>query len=160
MRLSKPVFVRLDRKASNNLTSKVNIKDINVGYRYLKKSSKKKLLIISHGTIIERALIALKTLSKNYANSIDVIDLIQAKPFPKNLRNILKKYSRIMTIDEQTSEGSLGSLIKENIRHYAKLESISLPDKFIFENSGREKLLDVNGLSVATISKKIIKIFY
>jgi deoxyxylulose-5-phosphate synthase len=65
-----------------------------------------------------------------------------------------------MTIDEQTSEGSLGSLIKENISHYAKLECLNLPDKFIFENLGREKLLDDNGLSVATISKKIIKIFY
>lgn len=160
LKLSKPVFVRLDRKASYNLQSKVNIKDINIGYRYLKKSPNKKLLIISHGTIIERALIALKNLSQNFNSSIDIIDLIQAKPFPKNLRNILKKYSKIITIDEQTSEGGLGSLVKENITHYAKLESISLPDKFIFENFGREKLLDVNGLSVATISKKITKIFY
>jgi len=160
LKLSKPVFVRLDRKASNNLTSKVNTKDINAGYRYLKKSSKKKLLIISQGTIIERALIALRAIGKNYTSAIDVIDLIQAKPFPKNLKNILKKYLRIMTIDEQTSEGSLGSLIKENISHYAKLECLSLLDKFIFENSGREKLLDDNGLSVTTISKKIIKILY
>jgi deoxyxylulose-5-phosphate synthase len=60
-----------------------------------------------------------------------------------------------MTIDEQTSEGSLGSLIKENISHPAKLECLSLPDKFIFENDGREKLLDLNGLSVSAIQTKI-----
>ena len=149
------VFVRLDRKASNNLKAEVNIKDINIGYRYLKKSSKKKLIIISQGTIIERALTALKNLGKNYTDLIDIIDLIRAKPFPKKLRNILKKYSKIITIDEQTSEGSLGSLIKENISHHYKIESLSLPDKFIFENDGREKLLDLNGLSISNIKRKI-----
>ena len=40
-----------------------------------------------------------------------------------------------MTIDEQTSEGSLGSLLKENVCHDANIKSLSLPDKFIFENS-------------------------
>ena len=63
-----------------------------------------------------------------------------------------------MTIDEQTSEGSLGSLIKENIDNSTKNKSLSLPDKFIFENSGREKLLDSNGLSVKNILKEIINL--
>ena len=156
LKLTTPIFVRLDRKASNNLSKKTGIKDINAGFRYLKKSSKNKLLVISHGTIIERALIAEKKLDKKYYNSIDIVDLIQSKPFPKAFKNILKKYSRIMTIDEQTSEGSLGSLIKENIDHYVRFKSISLPDKFIFENSGREKLLDSNGLSIKDILKEMV----
>jgi transketolase len=158
LKLTTPIFVRLDRKASNNLSKKIDIEDINIGFRYLKKSSKNKLLIISHGTIIERALIAEKNLNKKYYNSIDIIDLIQSKPFPKVFKNILKKYSRIMTIDEQTSEGSLGSLIKENIDHYVRLKSLSLPGKFIFENSGREKLLDSNGLSIKNISKEMVNL--
>jgi transketolase len=158
LKLNAPIFVRLDRKASNNLLKKISIEDINIGFRYLKKSSKKKLLIISHGTIIERALAAEEKLDRKYRNSIDIIDLIQSKPFPKKLKNILKKYSQIMTIDEQTSEGSLGSLIKENIDHYAKIKSLSLPDKFIFENLGRDKLLDSNGLSINNISKEIINL--
>jgi transketolase len=156
LKLTTPVFVRLDRKASNNLLKKIAIKDINIGFRYLKKTLKKRLLIISHGTVIERALIAEKNLEKKYFNSIDIIDLIQSKPFPKALKKILKKYSRILTIDEQTSEGSLGSLVKENTDHYVRFKSMSLPDKFIFENSGREKLLDSNGLSIKDLSKEII----
>ena len=158
LKLNAPIFVRLDRKSSNNLLKKISIKDINIGFRYLKKSSKKKLLIISHGTIIERALTAEEKLYRKYGNSIDIVDLIQSKPFPKKLKNILKKYSQIMTIDEQTSEGSLGSLIKENIDHHAKIKSLSLPDKFIFENLGRDKLLDSNGLSINNISKEIINL--
>ena len=158
LKIKTPVFVRLDRKASNNLVKKINMSDIENGFRYLKKSSKKKLVIISHGTIIERALVAVNKVNRKYYNSIDIIDLIQSKPFPKKLKNILKKYSRIMTIDEQTSEGSLGSLIKENIDNGTKNKSLSLPDKFIFENSGREKLLDSNGLSVKNILKEMINL--
>jgi len=156
LKLTTPIFVRLDRKASNNLSKKIGIKDINAGFRYLKKSSKNKLLVVSHGTIIERALIAEKKLDKKFYNSTDIIDLIQSKPFPKAFKNILKRYSRILTIDEQTSEGSLGSLIKENVNHYVRFKSMSLPDKFIFENLGREKLLDSNGLSIKDISKEIV----
>jgi len=156
LKLKTPVFVRLDRKASNNLSKKLNMDDIKNGFRYLKKSLKPKLTIISHGTIIERALVATKNIERKHFNLIDVIDLIQSKPFPTKLKNILKKYPKIMTIDEQTSEGSLGSLLKENVCHDANIKSLSLPDKFIFENSGREKLLDSNGLSIKNISKEII----
>jgi transketolase len=156
LKLKTPVFVRLDRKASNNLSKKLNMDDIKNGFRYLKKSLKPKLTIISHGTIIERALVAAKNIERKHFNLIDVIDLIQSKPFPKKLKNILKKYPEIITIDEQTSEGSLGSLLKENVCHDANIKSLSLPDKFIFENSGREKLLDSNGLSIKNISKEII----
>jgi len=156
LKLKTPVFVRLDRKASNNLSKKLNMDDIKNGFRYLKKSLKPKLAIISHGTIIERALVAAKNIERKHFNLIDVIDLIQSKPFPKKLKNILKKYPEIITIDEQTSEGSLGSLLKENVCHDANIKSLSLPDKFIFENSGREKLLDSHGLSIKNISKEII----
>jgi transketolase len=156
LKLKTPVFVRLDRKASNNLSKKLNMDDIKNGFRYLKKALKPKLAIISHGTIIERALVAVKNIERKHFSSIDVIDLIQSKPFPTKLKNILKKYPEIMTIDEQTSEGSLGSLLKENVCHEANIKSLSLPDKFIFENSGREKLLDSNGLSIKNISKEII----
>ena len=47
----------------------------------------------------------------------------------------------------------MGSLIRENINKSVK--SLALPDKFIFENLGREKLLDQNNLSVKNIGNKI-----
>ena len=71
----------------------------------------------------------------------------------------LLKYFDILTIDEQTSEGSLGSLIMENCDLYKKnIKCMSLPDKFIFENLGRSKLLDKYGLSVTNIKNEIIKL--
>jgi deoxyxylulose-5-phosphate synthase len=87
-----------------------------------------------------------------------VIDLIRAKPLSKELKNILSKYKSIITIDEQTSVGSLESLVQENISSKQNILPMSLPDQFIFENMGRDKLLDKYGLSIAKIKKNISKI--
>ena len=122
------------------------------------KSNNSKNLILSHGSIIERPLSAIKEIKLRNSNSFDVIDLIRAKPFPKELKNKLSKYKSIITIDEQTSEGSLESLIKENVSSKQNILPMSLPDQFIFENIGRNKLLDKHGLSVANIKRNILKI--
>ena len=158
LKIKTPVFVRLDRKASKNLTKKIEIKDIKKGFRYLKNSKNSKNLILSHGSIIERAMSALSDIKLKTSNSFDVIDLIRSKPFPKELKNKLSKYESIITIDEQTSVGSLESLVKENISLKHNILPMSLPDQFIFENVGRDKLLDKYGLSVANIKKNIFKI--
>ena len=94
---------------------------------------------MSQGTIIERPIAALDGIKINKSKQFDIIDLIRAKPFPKELKNILSKYNSIITIDEQTSTGSLESLIKENISSKI-LFHLSLPDQFIFQNMGRDNV--------------------
>ena len=101
---------------------------------------------------------ALDGIKINKSKQFDLIDLIRAKPFPKELKNILSKYKSIITIDEQTSTGSLESLIKENVLKNINILPMSLPDQFIFENMGRDKLLDKYGLSIDKIKKNIYKI--
>ena len=39
-----------------------------------------------------------------------------------------------------------------------KVTNLSLPDKFIFENTGRSNLLDINGLSIQNIRKNILNL--
>jgi len=158
LKIKTPVFVRLDRKESKNLIKKIKVSDIKRGFRYLKKTKGSKNLILSHGTIIERPISALKDIKLSKANDFDVIDLIRAKPFPTELKNNLSKYKTIMTVDEQSSVGSLESLIKENISTKHNILPMSLPDQFIFENMGRDKLLDKYGLSISSIKKSIYKI--
>tara|TARA_Y100000294_G_scaffold71518_1_gene67754 strand:+ start:188 stop:1114 length:927 start_codon:yes stop_codon:yes gene_type:complete len=153
----KPTFVRLDRKSSYNLTKKTNQKDIKKGFRFLKKEKNNKILIIGQGTILERALFAVKNVNNKINSKVSIIDLIRAKPFPKILKNLLKKYQKLIVMDEQTEPGGLASLVSENIEYNKKITNLCLPDKFIFENIGREKLLDINGLSVKNIIKQITK---
>ena len=153
LKINKPTFIRLDRKSNNDFNSKVSSKEIDNGFRFLKRNQNPKLAIISHGTIIERAIKAYNLLDKKMSSKINIIDLIQSKPFPKSLKSHLNSYKEILTLDEQTNVGSLGSLLKENIDK--KITTVALPDEFIFENLGRDKLLDKNNLSVTNILSKI-----
>ena len=149
----------MDRKASQNFKVKINKKDIDRGFRYLIKSSGNKLLLLGQGTILERALNAINQLNSKIQKNISLIDLIQSKPFPKQLQSHIKKFQNIITVDEQTKPGGFGSLIRENNSRLPNFTEMCLSDKFIFENLGREKLLDKYGLSVNLIKKNILKIF-
>ena len=55
------------------------------------------------------------------------------KPIDENVVSLFKKYKKIVTIEEHTSVGGLGSIMAEKIlknRIKTELLSISLPDKF------------------------------
>jgi transketolase len=156
LKINKPIFVRLDRKSGSDFSKKINSNDIKKGYRFIKKNLTSKILVISQGSILERVIKACENTLK-LRSTVDIIDLIKAKPFPKLLIKKFKNYSSIITVDEQTSEGSLGSLIRENCLDNVKFKSLSLPDQFIFENIGRDKLLDKHGLSIRNIKKNILE---
>ena len=68
LKLSKPTFVRLDRKISKNLSVKFDKTSIVKGFRYLKKNNNSKILILSQGTIIERAIGAYNDLNVGIKN--------------------------------------------------------------------------------------------
>ena len=157
---NKPKFVRLDRKAENNILEELNLAHVTEGFRFLKRcgSDRKKICVIGQGTIIRRAIDATMNLNEGNRLSVSVIDLIRAKPFPEKLKNIINEYDSVLTLDEQTSQGGLGSLIYENLSKKQQIRNLSLPDKFIFENIGRSKLLDINGLSVQNINKNILEL--
>ncbi len=157
LKIKKPKFIRLDRKASRNLVSKINAKDIEKGYRYLKKGIQNKILIIGQGTILERALDVVNNLEESKRKKISLIDLFRSKPFPINLNLILQRYHTIISIDEQTKPGGFGSLLKENLKKTTNIVEMCLADKFIFENLGRDRLLDKYGLSKNLIKRNILK---
>ena len=68
----------------------------------------------------------------------------------------------IVVVDEQSPSGNLSSCIFEGFseqNYFPKIISKSLPENYIFENGGREYLLNKFGLSKEDIikaSKKII----
>ena len=110
-------------------------------------------MIISHGTILDRALKSYELLNSAQKRKVDIIELIRCKPFPSELIKKIENYKNVLTIDEQTPSGGLKSIVLENVK--SNVCGLSLPDKFIYENLGREKLLDKNNLSIANILKNI-----
>jgi transketolase len=145
-------FVRLDRQASHDLAP-CSIEDTENGYRILKTSQNNDgVCVISTGFISHRAVEAIEMVGDD---RVTHIDLIRAKPFPDSLIEVLSAAQSIVTIDEQTPSGSLGSAVLEFLADsniVKPLQRISLPERYFFENSGRAKLLDDFGLSIEAIA--------
>ena len=86
----------------------------------------------------------------------------RSKPFPNNLANAVSPCKGIVVVDEQSPSGNLSSCIFEgfsNQDYFPKIISRSLPERYIFENGGRDYLLNKFGLSsndIIAASEKII----
>tara|TARA_A100001011_G_scaffold398919_1_gene505191 strand:- start:7482 stop:8399 length:918 start_codon:yes stop_codon:yes gene_type:complete len=145
-------YVRLDRDVQEDLTPRIKESDYKNGFKIFGTVSKNKLAIISHGKMFHNCMKALKKKDDKYV----FINLFRSKPFPKKLTNVVKKMNKFLVVDEQTPSGSLASSIFEGFSNYnffPKIISKSLPEKYIFENGGREHLLNKSGLSNQDIIK-------
>ena len=86
------------------------------------------------------------------------VDLIQAKPFPKTLLNIIRASKGVIVIDEQTPSGSLGAAVMEACADadiMKKIKTITIPEMYVYENGGREYLLNKLGLNKDNILKTL-----
>jgi transketolase len=157
--LKKPKFsyVRLDRGVLPDITPKISEKEYKNGFRVFGKINNKTVVLISHGKMFHKCFEIYKEKPKNYA----CIDIFRSKPFPKSLTKIISKCKGIITVDEQTPSGNLSSCIFEGLseqRYFPKIINTSLPEKYFFENGGRDYLLGKNGLSKNDIIKATKKI--
>ena len=149
-------FARLERLPVIDLYQKNKIKksDIQNGFKYLIKSKNSKNLVISQGYQTNRLFSEIK--NQKIKNSINLVDIFRSKPFPRKIINDIKKAKNLIIIDEQILSSSLTSiigevLIQENIN--IKVKSFHLSDNHVFDNGGREKLLNSNGLNLKIICK-------
>jgi len=154
--LNEPKFriIRMERHALPQIHSKV-IDSINNGFEVLNKGNK--VCILSYGHLLHRAKLALEILNKEEKN-IGLIDVYRFKPLSKNLLTELNKYESLITIEEQCLDGGFGSCILEFLNKNKILKNIDrmgLPERYFFENGGREYLLDTFGLSVDDIVNRI-----
>ena len=157
--LNEPKFsyIRLDRDALPNLTPEITDDEYKKGFKIYGDIKKEKIGIISHGKMLHRCL----EIFKSEPNKFFCVDLFRSKPFPVELPNKISICKGIVVVDEQSPSGNLSSCVFEGFsaqNYFPKIISKSLPEKYIFENGGRNYLLDKFGLSKSDIinaSKKI-----
>ena len=151
-------YIRLDRENLPKINPEVTIKDFKNGYRIFGKIDNKKILLISHGKMFHKCF----ELYNKEPNKFVCADLFRSKPFPKDLPKKIKTCKGIVVVDEQTPSGNLSACIFEGCsdqNYFPKIISKSLPEKYVFENGGRDYLLNKFGLStedIITAAKKII----
>ncbi len=146
-------FVRLERAQLGNIYNNIVIKDNN---SYSIINDKGNRCIISYGYMLHRILKFID--ENNLHDQISVIDLFKIKPIDQSLSLVLKKYEKIITYEEHCADGGFGSAISEFItdnKINTELIRMHLPEKYFFQNGGRDFLLDKNNLSFDSIKSNI-----
>ena len=153
-----PSYIRL-----TGVPGSVNVYEKNYKYRFGKNITLSKgsdVLILSHGSILGQIKLSLNILKKSKI-SAELVNIVSLKPIDESIIKLLTKYKKIITFEEHTSVGGLGSIIAEKILKYkinSQLYSFSLPDKF-GPTAKYDHLLKYHGLDASGITKKIINLF-
>ncbi len=153
-----PSYIRL-----TGVPGSVNVYEKNYKYRFGKNITLSKgsdVLILSHGSILGQIKLSLNTLKKKKI-SAELVNIVSLKPIDESITKLLSKYKKIITFEEHTTVGGLGSIIAEKILKYkinSQLYSFSLPDKF-GPTAKYDHLLKYHGLDASGITKKIINLF-
>lgn len=151
-------YVRLDRHPVKDSVCNFSYKDFQDGYRTIGSFDKNKVVIISHGRILEQCLNVLK---KNMKKCF-VVDLFRSKPISEKLIKKLQNNKKIIVVDEQCLAGNLSSSVFEsfsNFKIFPKIKSIYLPEEYVFENGGRDYLLKKYKLDSRNIELSLLNYF-
>jgi len=144
-------FVRMDRHPTPILDehfSNINFKD---GYRFDDPDSS--ICVISTGGIVNNVISAKKSVDKSFT----ICDIFRTKPLSKNLLMFLDNFDKILCVDEQSTGGLLHSIL-EGFNTYKitkHVVDLKLPELYIYDNGGRDFLLDKHNLSPAKIAGTI-----
>jgi len=154
---SKFSYIRLDRNVLPNISPTITKDDFDKGFKIYGDIGSNKIAIISHGKMLHRCLeINIKEPEKTFC-----VDIFRSKPFPKDLPKKISSCKGIIVVDEQSPSGNLSSCVFEGFseqNYFPKIFSKSLPEMYIFENGGRDYLLNKFGLSKDGIIESINKL--
>ena len=153
-----PKLFRIEKGKLNCLHAHKKV--INEGFGYY--PSKSKIIIVSTG-IMSQASNEIAEYLKSKNKKISHLDLIQVKPLKENkIRDILKKYDVIFSIEENMPFGGISYLLSNLIVKYrlkSKLIPFSLPEKYLFNSGPRDWMQKKYGLDKKKIIREILKYF-
>jgi transketolase len=134
--LKNPSYIRLDKSQQVSLYKK----NKNFSDGYVETKDGNEICIISTGVMVHVALNVQKKI-KNYKKKITVVDIFLLHPIKeKKLLNIIKKYKKILILDENTFNGGISSIIScLMIKHSVirKTKFICLPNEHCFSYGSR-----------------------
>jgi len=108
---SSPMYVRLDRGRYKSLSASTD--DLSAGFRVLQDGSD--LCIFATGSMVHRAMEVGNSLSEQGIKA-RVVDVYRLKPIDvQSLAECIRGVSRVVTIEEHTLHGGLGSILLETI---------------------------------------------
>lgn len=151
-RLDGPAYIRLDRQ----LLPQIYFPGCNFekGFSELKKGED--VCIVSTGNMVHKALEAHEALRES-GKSVGVIDLYQLNPVSSDFKDALKKYKKIVSVEEHLVNGGLGSIVSETITDNdldLRLKRIGLRG-YHYLYGGRDNLHECTGLGLKDIVREV-----
>jgi len=144
-------YVRLDRHFLPEVAGSEDAEGFRLlGEMEVVDGQPQKIALLSHGRMLHTCVDALNADPASFF----VVDVICSKPFPKDLINLLAKVGKIIVVDEQTPCGSLGAAVFEALSYegiFPKIINLTLPEKYFFENIGRQGIFDKYGMTAENI---------
>lgn len=153
---NKPAYIRLDKGIFPTLYKTL---DCPSGFKVIRSLTK--VNIISTGIITHQAINAVDSLKKAGID-IGVVDILQIKPIPNKILQILKKSDYIISYEENSIIGGLGSILSDLISDNqlsTKLIKIAIPDKQYLKYGSREwfhKLVGIDESKLVSTIKKLV----
>ncbi len=152
-----PTYVRLDKGTFNNIyNDKDNYSD---GLKIIKELSD--INVISTGYMTQQATKIANQL-KNYSINIGIVDVYRLKPVnDKALLKIINMSKYIVTIEENSIVGGLGTIVSEIMTDNNTntiLKRIAIPDVQCFAYGSREWLHEKYKIDIDNIVKYIRKL--
>lgn len=157
--LELPIFIRYPRGRGSILDWQKPFEDIEIGKaKVLKEGTETVILCL--GPIFINALNAIAALPSQTQKAIGCVDMRFLKPVDKAmLHRVFKKYNRIITLEDGTIMGGLGSTVlafaaKNN--YHSNIEILGIPD--VFPDHGTvEELQDLVGISTEKIRLRLLE---
>lgn len=154
-----PIFIRYPRGRGKIMNWQNPFEKIEIGKAKVMKEGEE-IVILSIGTIVSNAMEAVDGLTELQREKIGIVDMRFLKPLDETmLGTIFKKYNTIITLEDGTIRGGLGS----SVAAYAvsggyknTMEILGIPDVFPSHGSIGE-LQDIAGISSEKIKRVLQK---
>ena len=145
-----PVYLRLGKAGEDVLTLQSD-EPWKYGKIRLIQGGGNEVAILTYGSISKKAIDFGEAL-RDSGHQVSVFGCHTVKPLDEaGIKTILKKFKRLVIIEEATPTASLGRRIKEiawDSEAKIKIDAFSLQDQFIHCYGSHDDLLEVHGLSI------------
>lgn len=157
--LDLPIFIRYPRGTGRILDWQQPFKKFEIGKAEVLKEGKD-IAVLTIGTIANNALEAIEKLPLSLQEKIGLVDTRFLKPLDETLlHEIFKKYKSIITIEDGTIIGGLGTTVasfatRNNYKN--PIEILGIPDVFL-EHGTIPELQEIAGISSEKIKQTLQK---
>jgi len=154
-RSDSPVYVRIDKGRFPLLYDTED--SLSDGLTLVRDGSD--VVIVTTGVMVHRACEVAEDL-RTHSIDAGIVDVFRLKPVnEKKLLSIVGQYNRIVTLEEHSIIGGLGSMVSETLTDHRKalpVKRIALADRLCEGYGDRQWMHEYYGLDAGTIEKTII----